>query len=86
MACDGANILPQARTILLEHAAATPLAVVLFHGLTNSPAQYAQLAPDLYNSGVNVLVPRLPDHGFRDRLTTALATLTAETQIGRAHV
>jgi alpha-beta hydrolase superfamily lysophospholipase len=84
MACDGANILPQARTILLEHAAATPLAVVLFHGLTNSPAQYAQLAPELYNRGVNVLVPRLPDHGFRDRLTTAIAALTAETLIASA--
>lgn len=84
MACDGANVLPQARTILLERAAATPLAVVLFHGLTNSPAQYAQLAPELYDRGVNVFVPRLPDHGFRDRMTTALAALTAETLIASA--
>lgn len=84
MARDGAKVLPQARTMLLEHTAATPLAVVLFHGLTNSPAQYAQLAPELYDRGVNVFVPRLPDHGYRDRMTTALATLTAETLIASA--
>jgi alpha-beta hydrolase superfamily lysophospholipase len=81
---DGANVLPQARSVLLEHAAATPLAVVLFHGLTNSPAQYAQFAPELYDRGVNVFAPRLPDHGFRDRMTTALAALTAEALIASA--
>lgn len=84
MARDGANVLPQARTVLLEHGATTPLAVVLFHGLTNSPAQYVQFAPELYDRGVNVFVPRLPDHGYRDRMTTALAALTAEALIASA--
>jgi alpha-beta hydrolase superfamily lysophospholipase len=84
MALDGSNVLPQARTVLLEHGNATPLAVVLFHGLTNSPAQYAELAPELYDRGVNVFVPRLPFHGDRDRLTTSIAALTAEDLIASA--
>jgi alpha-beta hydrolase superfamily lysophospholipase len=84
MALDGANVLPQARTVLLEHGAAAPLAVVLFHGLTNNPAQFAQLAPELYERGVNVFVPRMPDHGYRDRLTDSLAALTAEALIASA--
>jgi alpha-beta hydrolase superfamily lysophospholipase len=84
MARDGANVLPQARTALLEHGATAPLAVVLFHGLTNNPAQYEQFAPELYDRGVNVFVPRMPDHGDRDRLTSALATLTAEELIASA--
>lgn len=78
MALDDASILPEAHTALLEHGEPTPLAVVLFHGITNNPAQYAQLAPLLHQRGVNVFVPRMPEHGDRDRLTKRLAKLTAE--------
>ena len=49
--------------------------VVLFHGLTATPRQYDALAPMLFARGSNVLVPRLPGHGHRDRLTDALAQL-----------
>jgi carboxylesterase len=54
-----------------------PLAIVLLHGLSNGPLQYQQLAPQLAARGHAVLVPRMPFHGYRDRLTTALATLRA---------
>jgi alpha-beta hydrolase superfamily lysophospholipase len=54
-----------------------PLAVVLLHGLTNGPLQYEALAPQLAARGHAVLVPRMPFHGYRYRLTTALATLRA---------
>ncbi|MGA9945727.1 MAG: alpha/beta fold hydrolase [Candidatus Cybelea sp.] len=84
MARDGEHILPQARTQLLERGAETPLAVVLLHGLTNNPAQYARFAPLLHERGVNVFVPRFPRHGHRDRLTTRTAEVTAEMLLDAA--
>lgn len=81
---DGPEILPQARTRLLECGEKTPLAAVLFHGLTNNPAQFAQFAPLLYAHGINVFVPRLPGHGDRDRMTTRIAAVTAEQLLASA--
>jgi pimeloyl-ACP methyl ester carboxylesterase len=54
-----------------------PTAVLLLHGLTNCPLQYDALAPLLHARGHAVVVPRLPLHGYRDRLTDALANLRA---------
>jgi pimeloyl-ACP methyl ester carboxylesterase len=54
-----------------------PLAVVLLHGLTNSPPQYDRLAPLLHARGHAVVVPRMPYHGYRDRMTDAIAQLRA---------
>jgi dienelactone hydrolase len=53
------------------------LAVVLLHGLTNAPPQYDRLGSALHARGHAVIVPRLPYHGYRDRLTTALARMRA---------
>jgi esterase/lipase len=82
---DDARVLPEAHTLLLESGKPTPLAVVLFHGFTNNPAQYATFAPLLHQCGVNVFVPRMPEHGFRDRMTTSIANLTAETLLASAN-
>jgi alpha-beta hydrolase superfamily lysophospholipase len=84
MALDDASILPEAHTALLDHGTRTPLAVVLFHGITNNPVQYAEFAPMLRDRGVNVFVPRLPEHGDRDRMTDRIARLTAETLLASA--
>ena len=81
---DDDRILPQARTALLSHGARTPLAVVLLHGFTNHPGQYRAFAPRLFDRGVNVLVPRMPEQGDRDRMTQRLAKLTAEALLARA--
>ncbi len=54
-----------------------PTAVVLLHGLTNCPPQYDALAPLLHARGHAVIVPRMPLHGYRDRMTNALANLRA---------
>ncbi len=59
---------------------------MLFHGLTNSPAQYVEFAPLLHARGINVFVPRLPAHGDRDRLTASIATITAEILLRAATV
>jgi alpha-beta hydrolase superfamily lysophospholipase len=84
MALDDGEVMPRARTALFDHGGTTPLAVVLFHGITNNPAQYETFAPLLYERGVNVLVPRMPEHGDRNRMTDRIAKLTAETLLASA--
>jgi carboxylesterase len=65
------------RTILLSHGARTKRVAVLLHGMSASPTQFIDLARMLHERGYNVLVPRLPRHGYTDRLTDALADLSA---------
>lgn len=77
MARDGDDVLPAAKTALLEHGRRTPLAVVLLHGYTNNPAQFSAFAPLVFERGANVFVPRMPEHGDADRLTNRIADLTA---------
>ena len=64
-------------SILLHHGRRTPRAYLLMHGLTASPQQFESFGRLLYERGSNVYIPRLPGHGFSDRLTTALEHLTA---------
>jgi pimeloyl-ACP methyl ester carboxylesterase len=85
MAHDDGRIAPVARTALHECGSRTPWSAVLFHGLTNHPGQYARFAPQVAALGVNVLVPRMPLHGYSDRMTNALAYLSAEMLLRRAY-
>jgi carboxylesterase len=77
-ALDDDTIADYARTRLLEHGERRSYAVVLLHGLTNNPNQYAKLALQVFELGANVFVPRMPEHGDKDRLTKRIASLTAE--------
>ena len=72
-ACD-----PRCLSLLLQHGRRTDRALVLFHGFTNCPRQFALLAELFYSRGFNVYVPLLPRHGLLDKLTTALEALTVE--------
>jgi len=81
---DDASVMPQARTALLAGGGRARLAVVLLHGLTNSPAQYSAFAPMLFEHGVNVLVPRMPEHGDRNRMTTRIARLEPQALLRTA--
>lgn len=85
MTLDDDSIMPRARTKLLDHGTRMPLAVVLFHGITNNPAQYEALAPMVHERGANVFVPRMPEHGDRDRMTDRIAKLTAEALLASAN-
>ncbi len=85
VARDDDRVLPAARTALMTHGDRRPWSVVLLHGLTNNPAQFAAFAPMVYERGANVLVPRLRDHGYADRMTSALATITAEQMLAAAY-
>lgn len=82
---DDDRIARNARTALYVHGARAPWSVVLLHGLTNHPGQFLDFAPLLYVVGINVIVPRMPLHGYADRMTNALEGLTAEMLLNAAY-
>jgi pimeloyl-ACP methyl ester carboxylesterase len=73
---DAVNPVCYSRALL--HGQRTRRVVVLVHGLTNCPQQWAPFADLLHARGINVLLPRMPRHGFADRMTTDLGNLRAE--------
>ena len=75
---DDSVAVPQGRSILLTHGYRAARAVVLLHGFTDSPRQFAELADSLYAQGDNVYVPRLPHHSERGGDVSRLAAITAE--------
>ncbi len=54
------------RSRLLDHGERTARAVVLFHGLTNCPRQYLEMAESIHQQGANVLILRAPGHGHAE--------------------
>src|SRR5690349_16333948 len=72
------------RSVLRVHGHRTPRAVVLFHGLTNSPYQFRDLADSIYAAGDNVFVPRLPWHALPGGRQRELARITATALRGVA--
>ena len=76
-ALDGPRIIPEGRSRLYSSGARTPLAVVLLHGLTNVPEQWAPFAEELHARGHTVVIPRFPGHGDVDRRGTVLAAVRA---------
>ena len=73
---DETELREEGRSIVLSHGERRPKAALLLHGMTASPWQFIEIARALYNSGYNVIVPRLPRHGHRDRLTNVLVDLS----------
>ena len=74
---DGEDVSPDGRVIFLARGEKTRNAIVFFHGNTNSPRQFEALGKIFYKKGYNVLIPRIPHHGLKDRMTKDLARLTA---------
>src|SRR5262245_52939363 len=77
-ALDDDRISPVCRTRGLLHGRPTEQVVILVHGLTNCARQWAPFGDLLYQRGCNVLLARMPRHGFRDRMTTEPSHLRAE--------
>jgi carboxylesterase len=75
---------PDCRTQLLSHGKQTETAVLLLHGYTNCPRKFREFGTRLFERGHNVLIPRMPHHGFPDPLTNAHSRLTAEEMIVHA--
>lgn len=74
---DGEDIAPDGHLIFLTHGDKVQKSIVFFHGGTNSPRQFEALGRILYERGYNVLIPRIPHHGLKDRMTEDYAKLTA---------
>jgi esterase/lipase len=77
IASDDSVVAEGGPSILRVHQSKAPRSVVLLHGFTNSPRQFADLADALFSSGDNVFVPRLPRHAVRGGSVSDLAGLTA---------
>src|SRR5687767_3866333 len=72
------TIRPDCTLQVMTHGRKTDRALVLLHGLTNCPLQWQDLAPRFFEMGYNVLMPRMPHHGYSDRLTNAIKALTVD--------
>jgi hypothetical protein len=57
------------------HDGPTEHVVLALHGYTNNPRQYDVLGPQLFADGHNVIAPRFPYHGYRDRMTEEIAQM-----------
>jgi pimeloyl-ACP methyl ester carboxylesterase len=75
---------PRCHAFARLHGERTATAVVLIHGYTNCPYGMERLAGELYDRGWNVIVPRLPHHGYADKLTHANGLLTSEDLVATA--
>jgi alpha-beta hydrolase superfamily lysophospholipase len=73
---DAPEVDPQSRAQLITPGSRTQRAIVLFHGLTNSPRQFGALAERFVARGYSVFIPRMPYHGYANRMNTDLAKLT----------
>lgn len=60
------GVLDACRSRLLTHDDAAAVSVVLFHGLTNCPKQFAEFGRRLFENGANVVILRAPEHGIAD--------------------
>ena len=74
---DGEDVAPDGHLIFLTHGGKAQKAIVFFHGGTNSPRQFEALGKIFYEKGYNVLIPRIPHHGLKDRMTEDYAKLVA---------
>lgn len=75
-ALDTEAVNPLSFTTFLTHGHKTERAILLLHGYTSSPRMYVKFAAEFFERGYNVLIPRLPHHGLKDRMTTALENQT----------
>ncbi len=71
---------PQLKTIFLSHGKKTKRAVLWLHGYTSAALQFMHLAELCFKKGYNVLVPCMPHHGLKDRLTSEIGKITAREQ------
>lgn len=66
------------RSYALVHGSQVETAVVIFHGYTDVPDQFQKVAKGYFDAGANVWVPRMPFHGYMNRMTDDLSELTPE--------
>jgi esterase/lipase len=69
---------PDLQTILLTHGQNTRRAVLWFHGYTSAVPQFRHLAQQCFDRGYNVLLPCMPHHGFKDRMSPETSQVKAQ--------
>jgi alpha-beta hydrolase superfamily lysophospholipase len=74
---DTPDVDPLSRSRLETPGQRATRAIVFLHGLTNSPQQFGMFSQRFLARGYSVLTPRLPYHGYVDRMTKDLAQLRA---------
>src|SRR5262245_24301102 len=73
---DTEKVDPASASRLVTPGHRTERVMVLFHGLTNSPRQFEVLTQRFIARGYSIFIPRVPYHGYADRMTVDLALLT----------
>jgi carboxylesterase len=82
---DGPNVNPQCNTRLFGQGHRAERALVLLHGFTNCPQQFDVIGRLFHAQGWNVIIPRYPRHGYKDRLNTSISEIRAEHLIALAN-
>ena len=78
LAKDGPDINPTCHSIIIDAGHKQAQSVVLLHGFTSCPGQWLTVAKAYAAAGYNVVIPRLPGHGYADRLTSAPSDVTPQ--------
>jgi carboxylesterase len=73
------------RTRLCEPGDKAAATIVIWHGFTNAPSQFAKVVDALCAAGYRVLLPRMPHHGQADVLNRDLARLSESELVGQVH-
>lgn len=82
---DSPAIDPRGVTIEMRQPGMAPVVYVFLHGVTNSPRQFEELGRELHRQGASVLIPRMPYHGYTDRMTPELRRFTAQVMLDEAN-
>ncbi len=83
---DDDSIHPLSRARLWSHGKKTSRVILYLHGYTDSLQQFARLGDLFFERGYNVFAPRLPYHGYKDRMTPDHSRLTASEMVEWANM
>jgi hypothetical protein len=72
------KVNPDCQDIGLIHEQKKPKSIVIYHGFTNCPKQFAKLGGELFDQGYNVYIPRIPYHGLANVMNDELPNLTSQ--------
>ena len=74
------DVRPECRSIIKTHGKKTAKAVMMIHGVSACPQQFADLGNTFFNAGYNVYIPRVPSHGLTDNKRHGEITIPAMAQ------
>ena len=72
------------RTRFFEPSGTAKATIVIWHGFTNAPSQFAAVGQALAGLGYRILVPRMPYPGLEDVLNRELAKLASADLVSHA--